>query len=270
MSAEHPPDSGAKGDDWALSADSRRPLPDLIADKLREQIAGGALAIGDRLPTEPELAARMEVARSSLRTALQRLQLQGLVEVKRGLGWYVRATNTTPGEEPLVGAFDIRRYRDSDLLEMRIALETTATSLAALRAEPGELDEIAKLSAKHQDAPHSDKHELLRTDEAFHSAIVRASHNELFEHSYQSLEPQLRDFRWHSYANREVHLRSVNDHNQIVWFLRRGDHAGARAAMTTHLLGLYQELATAEGTDAQATLATYVGDDDEPNWRRDT
>jgi GntR family transcriptional repressor for pyruvate dehydrogenase complex len=262
MSPEHPAESGAKSDDWALSADSRRPLPDLIADKLSDQISSGAFAVGDRLPTEPELAARMEVARSSLRTALQRLQIQGLVEVKRGLGWYVRSTNTA--EEQPLSAIGSRRYKDTDLLEMRIALETAATSLAALRAEQGELDEIAKLSAKHQEASHTDKHELLRTDEAFHSAIVRASHNELFEHSYQSLEPQLRDFRWHSYANREVHNRSVNDHNQIVWFLRRGDQAGARAAMTTHLLGLYNDL----GPEAVASLDTYVGDD-EPMWHKD-
>jgi DNA-binding FadR family transcriptional regulator len=263
MSAEQP-ESAARSDGWALSADSRRPLPDVIADKLSAQISNGEFAVGDRLPTEPELANRMGVARSSLRTALQRLQIQGFVEVKRGLGWYVRSTNTSPAEEPLAG-LGTHRYRPTDLLEMRIALETTAASMAALRAEPGELDEIAKLSAKHQEASHTDKHELLRTDEAFHGAIIRASHNELFDQSYQALEPQLRDFRWHSYANREVHNRSVNDHNQIVWFLRRGDQAGARAAMTTHLLGLYLDL----GPETAATLSTYAGDgDDEPEWHR--
>ncbi|WNV82714.1 FadR/GntR family transcriptional regulator [Umezawaea sp. Da 62-37] len=266
MSAEQA-ESGAKGDDWALSADSRRPLPDVIADKLSDQIST-EYSVGDRLPTEPELATRMGVARSSLRTALQRLQIKGIVEVKRGLGWYVLSTNTSPAEEPLAG-LDVRRYRAADLLEMRIALETTAASMAALRADQGELDEIAKLNAKHREVSHSDKHELLRTDEAFHGAIVRASRNEMFEHSYQSLEPQLRDFRWNGYANRELHNRSVAEHDQIVWFIRRHDQAGARAAMTTHLLGLYNDL----GADADATLDTYAGaggDDDEPEWHRGT
>jgi GntR family transcriptional repressor for pyruvate dehydrogenase complex len=147
---------------------------------------------------------------------------------------------------------------------MRLALETTAASMAARRAGPGELDEIAKFGAKHREASHTDKHELLRTDEAFHGAIVRACHNELFEHSYQALEPQLRGFRWQDHANREMHHRSVNEHDQIVWFLRRGDQAGARAAMTTHLLGLYDDL----GPESAATLDTYTGDDDtEPEWR---
>jgi len=263
MSAEQA-EPGAKGDDWALSADSRRPLPDVIADKLSAQISSGEFAVGDRLPTEPELANRMGVARSSLRTALQRLQIQGFVEVKRGLGWYVRSTNTSPAEEPL-RTLGVNRYRPTDLLEMRLALETTAVSMAAGRAEPGELDEIAKLNAKHKEVSHTDKHELLRTDEAFHGAIVRASHNELFEHSYQSLEPQLRDFRWQEHANREMHHRSFNEHEQIVWFLRRGDQAGARAAMTTHLLGLYNDLEP----EAGATLDTYAGDDDaEPEWHK--
>ncbi|MEO6085073.1 MAG: FadR/GntR family transcriptional regulator [Umezawaea sp.] len=263
MNAEQA-EPAAKSDDWALSAGSRRPLPDVIADKLSHQIFSGEFAVGDRLPTEPELATRLGVARSSLRTALQRLQIQGLIEVRRGLGWYVLSTNPTPGEEPLktLGA---RRYRPTHLLEMRLALETAAASMAARRAGPGELDEIAKLGAKHAEAPHTDKHELLRTDEAFHGAIVRACHNELFEHSYQTLEPQLRDFRWQEFANREMHHRSVNEHNQIVWFLRRGDQAGARAAMTTHLLGLYNDLEP----EAGATLDTYAGDDDaEPEWHK--
>jgi GntR family transcriptional regulator, transcriptional repressor for pyruvate dehydrogenase complex len=96
-----PADEGHLGESWALSPDSRRPLPELIEQKLREQIIGGTLKAGDRLPTEPELARKLDVARSSLRTALQRLQLQGIVEVRRGLGWYVRRTDLAAVEEHL-------------------------------------------------------------------------------------------------------------------------------------------------------------------------
>ncbi|UQS22000.1 FCD domain-containing protein [Amycolatopsis thermalba] len=251
---------------WALSPNARKPLPELIEDKIRALITNGTFRAGDRLPTEPELAQKMAVARSSLRTALQRLQLQGVVEVMRGRGWYVRSTDVAERDEPL--RFD-RRVSDSDLLEVRIALETTAASLAALRASQGELDDIAKLAKLHQAASVNDKDELLRTDEDFHAAVVRASHNELLDQLYRSLVPQLRSYRRNSYSSAEVHVRSANDHNQVSWFLRRRDEAGARAAMTTHLLGLYNDLAAQTGmpVEERAGLTNYALED-EPSWQQ--
>jgi GntR family transcriptional regulator, transcriptional repressor for pyruvate dehydrogenase complex len=251
---------------WALSADTRKPLPELIEEKIRSLIESGRFKAGDRLPTEPELASKLEVARSSLRTALQRLQLQGVVEVLRGRGWYVRSTDVSEREEPLI--FD-RRISDVDLMEVRIALEGTAASMAALRATSGELDDIAKLAKAHQQVPIDDKDELLRTDEAFHAAVVKASHNELLDRLHRSLAAQLRAMRRNSYGSAEVHGRSANEHNQVAWFLKRRDEGGARAVMTTHLLGLYHEVAAQAGlpAEAQTTLATYLSDM-EPEWQQ--
>jgi DNA-binding FadR family transcriptional regulator len=264
---EPPPDQPEDTDNWALPPDSRRPLPELIESKLRALIHQGVFSPGDRLPTEPELAGRLEVARSSLRTALQRLQLQGVVEVKRGRGWYVRSPRAPRPDGELAG----RRYSDRDVLEVRIALETTAVSLAAVRAEPGELDEIAKASMQHANSSHVDKDELLRTDEAFHAAVVRASHNEFLQQLYHRLVLRLRESRRNSYPSPEAHMRSTNGHDQVVMFLRRHDEVGARAAMTTHLLDLYTKLGPSGGTQDRGgvTLTTYVDADDQPIWRKD-
>ncbi|MCR3749517.1 FadR/GntR family transcriptional regulator [Lentzea californiensis] len=253
------------GESWSLSPDSRRPLPELIEQKLREQIIGGTLKSGDKLPTEPELARRLDVARSSLRTALQRLQLQGIVEVRRGLGWYVRRTDLAAVEEHLEGRLAARQFDQMDLLEVRIALETTAASLAAVRAGDGELDELAKLNRRYQRAQVEDVQEMIEADEEFHSALVRASKNELLEQMYLALVPGLQDCKRHAQPSREVHNRSANEHEQIIWFLRRHDEVGAKSAMTTHLLGLYDDLATDE-SKPKATLNTYVGVSDKPIW----
>ncbi|HEX8868542.1 MAG TPA: FCD domain-containing protein [Lentzea sp.] len=262
-----PADEAHLGESWALSPDSRRPLPELIEQKLREQIIGGTLKAGDRLPTEPELARKLDVARSSLRTALQRLQLQGIVEVRRGLGWYVRRTDLAAVEEHLEGRLASRRFSQTDLLEVRIALETTAASLAAVRAGDGELDELAKLNRRYQRAPVDDTQEVIESDEEFHSALIRASHNELLEQMYQTLVPGLQDCKRHAHPSREVHNRSADQHDQIIWFLRRHDEVGAKSAMTTHLLGLYNDIAS-DDTAPRATLSTYVGVSDNPIWNR--
>lgn len=260
-----PVDDTHPGESWSLSPDSRRPLPELIEQKLRELIIGGTFKAGDRLPTEPVLADKLEVARSSLRTALQRLQLQGIVEVRRGLGWYVRRTDLAAVEEHLEGRLAARQFSHTDLLEVRIALETTAASLAAVRAGDGELDELAKLNRRYQRASVDDMQEVIESDEEFHSALIRASHNELLEQMYQALVPGLQDCKRHAHPSREIHNRSANEHEQVIWFLKRHDEVGAKSAMTTHLLGLYNDVA-GDDTQPRASLSTYVGVSDNPIW----
>jgi DNA-binding FadR family transcriptional regulator len=55
-----------------------------IAEQLRSAIVDGHFKIGERLPTEDELAQRYGVSRPSVREALKRLAAQKLVRAKRG------------------------------------------------------------------------------------------------------------------------------------------------------------------------------------------
>ena len=55
-----------------------------IASQLREAIVSGKFKIGDRLPTEDDLARRFQVFSPTVREALKRLAPQNLVPAKRG------------------------------------------------------------------------------------------------------------------------------------------------------------------------------------------
>ncbi|MFG2643554.1 GntR family transcriptional regulator [Streptomyces sp. NPDC048370] len=61
-----------------------------IADDLRTQITTGLLKPGERLPSEPQLAARYRVSTATLRNALALLQAEGLIEKVHGKGNFVR------------------------------------------------------------------------------------------------------------------------------------------------------------------------------------
>ena len=247
---------------FELRLDAGRPLPEVIADKVQELIDAGVYKAGGRLDNESELARTMKVARSSVRTALQRLETQRVLEVKRGLGWYVRRTPPPDAATP-PSLLQGRNYRISDLFELRIGLEGLAASLAAVRVTEGEIEDIAKFNTQHLDAG-DDHDELLRTDEAFHEAIVRASRNELLIETYGRIVGELREWRHQSYAVRGVPVRSGREHAKIVRYLRNGDPGGARAAMNSHLQRLYDELSDI-GEEPLDT--THSGPDAEPEWR---
>jgi DNA-binding GntR family transcriptional regulator len=67
------------------------PLYFQIAESLKESIQSGALAPGERLDNELELADRLGVSRPTVRQAIQRLVQQGMVVRRRGLGTVVVA-----------------------------------------------------------------------------------------------------------------------------------------------------------------------------------
>lgn len=67
--------------------------PDVVGE-LRRKILSGELPAGSRLPSELELAAARGTSRSAVRSALAALGRQGLVESRRGAGWFVRSATT--------------------------------------------------------------------------------------------------------------------------------------------------------------------------------
>lgn len=72
-----------------MTTNAHRSLRHQIADGLRAQVVAGELSTGERLPSEPELARRMHVSRSSLRAAITLLEEEGLLRRIHGSGTYV-------------------------------------------------------------------------------------------------------------------------------------------------------------------------------------
>jgi DNA-binding GntR family transcriptional regulator len=81
-----------------LDADSATALYAQISRLIADEVSGGVLQRGDRLPSERDLCQRFGVSRVTLRRALADLVRQGVVESSRGRGWFV--TTGVLGEPP--------------------------------------------------------------------------------------------------------------------------------------------------------------------------
>lgn len=109
----------------------RPPLADEVVDKLQDAIAQGRWKVGDRFPSEPELIAEMGVSHGTLRETIKALARTGIFEVRRGDGTYVRATSEISGTAQRV----YREHADQDVLQVRFALDTQSSRLAAQAAD---------------------------------------------------------------------------------------------------------------------------------------
>lgn len=74
---------------WSLDMDAG-PIYLQIGTRVRERLARGDLKRGERLPSARELAARLSVNPNTVVHAFERLEADGVIETKRGLGTFVR------------------------------------------------------------------------------------------------------------------------------------------------------------------------------------
>jgi len=76
-------------DDWLIDMDAG-PIFVQIAENVRRFLARGELAAGEKLPSARELAQRLSVNPNTVVHAYSELEVEGVIETKRGLGTFVR------------------------------------------------------------------------------------------------------------------------------------------------------------------------------------
>ena len=120
-----------------------------VADKayqaLKDLLESGEFAPGQKLPSEDKIAQQFNISRVTLRTALQKLELQGYVDRKRGVGTFVvgsQKRNMEAGIERLVSISDVMRQRGhipgtrETIISMENADETIAEELQIPVGDP--------------------------------------------------------------------------------------------------------------------------------------
>ncbi|ADG78825.1 GntR domain protein OS=Tsukamurella paurometabola (strain ATCC 8368 / DSM / CCUG 35730 / CIP 100753 / JCM 10117 / KCTC 9821 / NBRC 16120 / NCIMB 702349/ NCTC 13040) OX=521096 GN=Tpau_2216 PE=4 SV=1 [Tsukamurella paurometabola] len=212
----------------------RQTLIAQVTEQLRAEIAGGRWPVGSRIPTETELRELTGTARNTVREAVQALVHAGMLERRQGSGTYVLSACASSALGDYFSA-----ARDTDLLELREALDVTAAGLAALRRDEDDIIELRRLLARRNElwSPErvaaGSEEEAVRADLAMHRGIVAASHNTVYLEFYDSLVPvlqeQLEEFPVGAATSYE------SGHITLVEAVIAGDAQGARDA-AQHLL----------------------------------
>ncbi|MDT3439266.1 GntR family transcriptional regulator [Pseudofrankia sp. BMG5.37] len=119
----------------------------LLAADLRRQILSGELVADQRLPTESDLTAALEVSRETLREALRILESESLIEIRRGRsgGAVVRRPGLASVGRYVALLLQVRKATVADLEEARSVIEPRAALEVAIRASDDELDRLVAL-----------------------------------------------------------------------------------------------------------------------------
>lgn len=200
--------------------------------RIREAILAGELLPGQRL-VEKDLSERFGLGRAAIRTALARLEQEGLVESAPYRGAWVRAISK---EEAL------------EVLEARMALESLAARHAALKTTP---EGVARLRAilREMEAKKAEG-DLLGMSELnalLHRTIVELSGHKTAARLIEALRAQGVRHQYRTVLVPGRPDRSLEEHRRIVEAIAKGDGEEAARAMAEHLQGVMEALKRAGG-----------------------
>ncbi|MGF1431442.1 FadR/GntR family transcriptional regulator [Kitasatospora sp. LaBMicrA B282] len=218
------------GNSGALHAAGRRSLVDAAIEQLREQLAAGSWTVGEKIPTEHELAERMQVGRNTVREAIRVLVHAGMLVTRQGEGTFVRSTS-----DPAAVLRGVQRSGVRDVLEVRAALEAEAARLAALRHTPEDLRRMREALAREAEviAAHDERtgrEATVEHDLEFHTAIVEAAHNPALTEVYRYFGASVREAMRTAFGDHEMPEVVVATHAALVDAIESGDPDRAEAA----------------------------------------
>lgn len=203
-----------------------------IASLIRRDIKSGEISSQERLPPERVLAESYNVARGTVREALNRLAEESLVEIRAGSGTYVTFDSSASAENVILSA------RPLELVDARFALEPHICRLAVLHARDSELEEMKTLLVT-MESSLNDPVSFSSADTAFHSMLAETTGNNLLIWIVSQINSVRSQKEWSKMRrvilNSETIARYNQQHRAIFNSISQREPEQAAENMKTHL-----------------------------------
>lgn len=217
-------------------------------ENLKAFIRDGDFKTGAKLPTLVELGETLGVSRTVIREAIAELRSDGLLEVKHGVGVFIRdferlrfSGDDVSPLEPLARL----SLPFMDLLELRMAFEVHAAGLAAQRRSWAQEANMWEALKKFE-ASVDDEAALDELDYIFHRSIAEATNNQAFIEFFSVMslkilpQPAFSSDLNPSLITPGYIRNSVAEHRAICEAISAGNAESAREAMQAHLARSHQ------------------------------
>jgi GntR family transcriptional repressor for pyruvate dehydrogenase complex len=193
---------------------------DNLVRTILDLIFQGKIAAGERLPSIEKMTREYGMSAVSVREAIQKLSLMGLVHIRQGGGTFL----------------DRNIPSIMDILDARKYVEVAAGFLAARNATPEEqarLDRIVALM--EEDFRNRDYVAYTKKDLEFHLAIARMSKNVLLSAFLENIQDLLYYLQERTHMLQGTIEKAYRFHPQIAKAIRKRDGNRAQVLITAHI-----------------------------------
>ncbi len=252
-----------------MKIDPKQPadLSAQIAQAIRSAIVSGELNVGERLPSESELADQFQVSRPTVREALKRLAAQSLIRTQRGAsgGAFVNRLNFEDAYSQQVTTstllLSMNAVSFDTACEARYALERACAALSAQRCTA---DHLATMRAEifRQAQPGLTDEAFCASDVAFHRALVDGAGNPVLSYqlagAVEAMQPLMNMITFSARSREAI----IELHTKIADGLEAQDAAAverALIALEDYTRQLAQDVAAQRKRDSSAVQSAQLG-----------
>ncbi len=213
---------------------SKLNLVDIATDSIITMIRNKEYDKDGYLPSEGDLAIKLEVSRSTIREAVRTLEVRGFVTRRHGKGVQIADNSIEVMTRSLNDMFLKNDKIMSDLLQIRVVLEPACAGIAANLATKEDLQELNKL-IKIMESEDIDDDAYYDADLQFHIVIAKASKNQIYQSIITAYTPILRDLIIASSPSNCRLEKKFHYHKNILEAIKNRDSELASKQMSIHL-----------------------------------
>ena len=219
----------------SLSPVKRESISEQVFEQIKQMIIDRELYPGEKLPSETELGNILGVSRVTVRQALQKLAVLGLVETRLGEGTFVCEANiATHVKNSLVPDIYLTPHSTEEVLDFRCAIEVETAGLAARRATPEDIEQLKALMARQLNVETRTPKSFADDDIAFHMTIAKSTGNSLIIATYELLNDILSSAMMHTVRSLGMEI-GIPYHRKLVQAIEAHDEHSAIVTMKEHM-----------------------------------
>ena len=197
-------------------------LMQLAYNELRESIITNTIKPGDVL-SEQQIAQELNISRTPVREALAILESEGLVEIRRGIGAFVKPLSY----EDILNIFEVRRPLEELAVNSAIHF-ITEEDIRTMR------ERFTAMLAQCENNEPMDAAEFASLDADFHDMIIERSKNPYVQRFMRTINSNVRRI--------QMMVRIINDprdavvqHLRLLDLMEKRDLAGLQAELENHI-----------------------------------
>ena len=214
-----------------------RSLSKNIASQIEQAILEKKFPVGSKIPSENELCEQFGVSRTSIREAVKTLAARDLVEIKKGVGIFVKKITSDSISDGMKKFYEHRLGADYkfDLIHARQVLEPGIAYYAAISRGEEDLARM-KFDIEQIESADHDAEQHAKYDVQFHLDLAQATQNPLLLLMIKPLHKMMPDIK--SQIVMKVHdAHEIGNiwHRKIYEAVLNQDAEGAKEAMFKHL-----------------------------------
>lgn len=213
---------------------TRRSFEEAV-EQIAHAIRAGDVNVGDKLPSERDLAAVMGISRPTVREAIKVLADSGIIEVRPGgVAGGMFVVSATAPMDLVQSRSELRIAEVAGVLEARRLFEPRVAQLAALRGTDEDFEALREtIEAQRQAA--DDRELALQLDLRFHLRIARATQNPTLVQMMRHLLGQLEIARDMALRDEFEPGLTVAIHERTLAAILSGDPDAVDVAMDEHM-----------------------------------